>query len=112
MAGAEAAMLLAGAYGGIEVYIPQRPNLDHWLSKTVGYEAAVKIAEWLPGLRVRIPIGGRGLTLDQVQSAFREHGSARRVARALGVTQRTVHRWRAKLREAALASIDLGKLDR
>jgi len=104
----EAALAVASARGGTEVYIPPEPKPDHWLSRLVGYEAARAIADRLTcgvgGARVVLPLGPQGhqaRARAMVDRLIREGElSARDIARATGYTVRGVERRIAKLSEA------------
>lgn len=99
-AGATAALQIAAAKGGSEVYIPLAANLrpDHWLVETVGMEAAEQIAKHLGSGHVEIPLGpaggNRGKVWAAIRRALADGKSAPEAARLAGVHQRTVRRHR------------------
>lgn len=109
LAGEAAALKLAARYGGIRVYIPARVHEDHWLVACVGWEAAQKIAAHFSadgrGTHVVLPLGPcasygqfRRTIAERIDKLDRERRTAREIARMVGVTQRAVHRNRAKRR--------------
>ncbi|WP_424361806.1 helix-turn-helix domain-containing protein [Methylocystis parvus] len=105
VAGVEAALALARAYGGTEVTFPCaetiRAGRGGWLASVVGREKALIIAREL------FPIGGKMLVpMDPMPRLARElrisellsrGESARSIAREVGCHVRTVHRYRARL---------------
>lgn len=104
VAGEEAALAIAEARGGTEIYIPPSPARDHWLSRLVGQEAARAIADHLScgvgGLRVELPLGPHGhiaRAQAKVDAMLREGRSERDTALATGYTIRSVRRRRARL---------------
>lgn len=104
VAGEEAALAIAQARGGTEVYIPPKPDRDHWISQLVGHEAALAIADHLtcglPGLRVELPTGPMGHAARkraEVDAMIRDGRSERDIALATGYTIRGVRRRRAMI---------------
>lgn len=104
VAGEPAALAIAKARGGTEVYIPPKPGPDHWLSKLLGLEAACAVASELTmgvcGLRVELPLGPAGHAAQvraRVDAMLRENRSESDIARATGYTIRGVRRRRAML---------------
>src|SRR5690606_37782768 len=61
VAGEDAALSIAAARGGTQVYIPHEPGPHHWLTHLVCREAAQRIADRLTcgvgGLRLDLPLG-------------------------------------------------------
>lgn len=104
VAGEEAALTIAKYRGGTQVYIPPEPDLDHWLCRLVGRDAARAICEQLTcGVgprRVDLPLGPTGhvakvrATVDRM---IREDRSERDISLATGYTIRAVRRRRAML---------------
>lgn len=108
VAGEAAALAIAKARGGTEIYIPPVPAPDHWMSKLVGSTAARAIADHLTcgvgGLRVELPTGPAGHAAQaraQVDAMIREGRSERDIALTTGYTARTVRRRRAQLGKPA-----------
>jgi hypothetical protein len=104
IAGEEAALAIAEARGGTEVYIPPAPERDHWLSQLVGHEAALTIGDHLTcgltGLRVELPTGPTGhgaRKRAEVDAMIRDGRSERDIALATGYTIRGVRRRRARI---------------
>lgn len=99
VAGDDAALAIARARGGTEVYIPPAPAADHWLTKLVGAQAARAIADHLTcgvgGLRVELPTGpaGHGVRMRaEVDRLIGEGRSERDIALRTGYTIRGVRR--------------------
>jgi hypothetical protein len=59
LAGLPAALAVAEAKGGREVYIPRRAPDSHWLVEAVGREAADKIGSHFGDQRLQLPLGPR-----------------------------------------------------
>lgn len=105
VAGVEAALAIATARGGTEIYVPPVPGADHWITRLVGADAALAIATLLTcgqgnGMRIELPLGPTGHAARQramVDSMIAENRSELEIARATGYTIRTVRRRRARL---------------
>ena len=104
VAGVEAALTLAEARGGTQIYVPPKPDADHWLSKLVGEDAAIAIADELTcgvgPLRVDLPSGPRGfmaLKRAEVDRMIAAGESERDIALATGYTSRGIRKRRARL---------------
>lgn len=104
IAGEDAALAVAAARGGTQIYIPPEPGRDHWLSRLVGQQAAAAIADKLTcgvgGMRVDLPLGPKGAAARlraKVDRMIKEGLSERAIAQATGYTMRGV-----RMRKAAL----------
>ncbi|MGJ5203604.1 helix-turn-helix domain-containing protein [Bradyrhizobium sp. HKCCYLR20261] len=115
VAGEAAALKIAAQHGGRRVYFPSADRLvavdgeHYWLIDCVGHELARKICKHFEvdgrGQRIEIPLHVGGTYRQFVrQIAERLHQledegkSSTEIARALGLTQRTVHRHRSRHR--------------
>ncbi len=107
IAGLQVAYKIAQSHGGTRVSIPARAQEGHWLTELVGYETADEICRGLATLSTRGVLKGvSNETLPRgpaslIQNARREARrllktgmSAREVARATGLHERTI--WRMK----------------
>jgi hypothetical protein len=112
VAGEEAALAIARARGGVQIYVPPCPAEDHWLSLLLGHAAAQKVCDQLTAgvgpRRVDVPQGpaGRLATIrasDQavIDAMIRDQRSERDIALSTGYTERSVRRRRAKLGKPA-----------
>lgn len=106
IAGEDAARKVAAERGGTRVYLPPNPGPDHWLTKLVGLELALEIADHFTcgvgGMRLDIPLGEAGFFAQQ--KARCDHmilagRSERDIARACGYTERGVRKRKARLRQ-------------
>lgn len=106
VAGEAAAVALAAQYGGTRVYIPARAGDGHWLVACVGRRAADLICAHFvadgSGQRIEVPLAGGGsypqlrrTIARRVHELDREGKSEGVIAKAVGVTGRTVRRHRA-----------------
>lgn len=107
VAGEAAAVAIAARAGGTRVYIPAKAGDDHWLVEAVGRAAADKVCKLFVvdgarGQRVDVPLakGGayrslRRAIAKRVHDLDKAGKSSREIARAVGLTQRGVHRHRA-----------------
>lgn len=107
VAGESAALAIAEAAGGTQIYIPPEPAPAHWLSRLVGHRAALAIADRLTcgvgGRRVDLPVGPRGhqaKTRRQVDRMIEAGRSERDIALATGYTGRGVRKRRARRRHS------------
>lgn len=104
VAGIEAALKVARAYGGTRVTMPLLPDGDNWLKAVVGSEAAAAIIQTLGSTRrVDIPLGPsasyfrtRREQVLQMRKLTDEGLNAPAIARRLGTTERSVRRWWAR----------------
>lgn len=104
VAGEDAALAIARARGGTQIYIPPEPGPDHWMTKLIGREAAKAVADELTcgvgGLRLDLPLGPTGNAARmqrKVDEMLTEGRSERDIALATGYTIRGVRMRRAKL---------------
>lgn len=105
VAGEDAALTIAAARGGTQIYVPPSPEKDHWLSCLVGHKAALAIADRLTcgvgSMRIDLPLGPKGAAAKlraKVDRLLAEgEMSERDIARATGYAARSVRRRRAML---------------
>jgi hypothetical protein len=109
VAGQAAALAVARARGGTQVYFPPVPDADHWLSELIGHEAALAVCEKLTcgvgSLRVDLPLGSTGHAAQiraRIDAMLRENRSERDIALATGYTTRAIRRRRAALDDRQL----------
>lgn len=109
VAGETAALMIAAKHGGRRVYFPSVKALHEgqWLFECVGAEMARKICAHFEvdgrGQRIDIPLHVGGTyrqfvrsVAERVHALDREGKSSTEISRKLGLTQRTVHRHRAR----------------
>ncbi|MET4206891.1 helix-turn-helix domain-containing protein [Bradyrhizobium sp. LA2.1] len=112
VAGETAALAIAARHGGRRVYFPAQSKLldgyeSYWLVECVGIELARKICAHFEvdgrGQRIDIPLHVGGTykqfvrsVAERVHKLDREGKSSTEISKQLGLTQRTVHRHRAK----------------
>lgn len=107
VAGEPAALAIAAARGGGRASIPARVKPGHWLAETVGMDAAVAISRHFTSGRgtveIDVPLGPSG-TIAKAYRAMHnmiaEGRSADEIARAVGMSRRSVLRNKARLRGA------------
>lgn len=110
VAGLEAALAIAEAKGGQQVFVVSRLRPDNWLVKAVGRAKAEAISEHFCSGRYRqkldIPFGPKGSYLAErrriaraLAEAQSQGASANEMAQAAGVTNRSARRFRAKQRQ-------------
>ncbi len=103
VAGLDAAMKIAEAKGGTSAYFPYRAKAGHWLVELVGQEAADKLCAHfrtglVGGIEVDIPLGPRKFYATcrrRAEELRRQNLSEREIARRLGITYRTIKRYKA-----------------
>jgi FixJ family two-component response regulator len=103
VAGWPAAWAIADAKGGQDVFIPRRPGRNHWLSVAVGHELAMKICEHFRAnhqSRVLIPRARMARASRAVLKAIEQGKTNNAAAAAAGVHERTVRRYRRRLRRS------------
>lgn len=112
VAGISAALAVAEAKGGQEVFIAAHLKPDNWLVQAVGMEKARLISDHFCSgrarLKVTIPLGPSGSYLAErrrrakaMAEALQAGASANDIARAAGVTNRTARRFRNRARLGA-----------
>ncbi len=102
VAGEEAARRLARARGGVRCYIPRRAKPGHWLVELLGEREAQAVCDAIGPGEVEVPLAGTGRQADARRHAaelLQRGWSNARVARAVGVSERTIKRLRARMRE-------------
>ena len=110
VAGEAAALAIASRAGGTRIYLPAKAPDAHWLVQAVGRTHADALCNHFAvdgrGARLDVPLHVGG-TFRQLQRAIAEvvhkmddgsEASSREIARKVGITQRTVHRHRARHR--------------
>jgi len=117
VAGEAAAFAISARVGGTRVYIPAKADEDHWLTEAVGPQAAAKICATLGGDRHVIPLAAGGAypsmrreIARHVHKLDQAGKSSAEIARAVGLTQRAVHRHRAAHRGGAKKNDRQGSL--
>lgn len=106
IAGLAAALKVADVKGGGRAYIPARLKADHWLVVALGWETAELIAHHFTSGRgsveLDIPLGPAGTVAKARANIARmiDRGgvSSDEIARATGMSRRTVLRKKAKIR--------------
>lgn len=105
VAGLDAALKLAEARGGTEVYIPATATDGHWLVETVGRSAANAICAHFTvhasGCRLELPLGPAGTAAQlrrQIDRMIAEGRSEREIALAAGYTGRGIRLRKAKIK--------------
>lgn len=99
------ALAIANEKGGGRCHFPANPGADHWLSKLIGLDQARKLCrelaigtasgDRLRGIYVEVPLGpsgSRAETHRQIDKLHRAGKSQEHIARACGVSRRTVQR--------------------
>lgn len=110
VAGIEAALAIAEAKGGQEVFVVAHLRPGNWLLKAVGREKAELISAHFCSGRSRqkltVPMGPAGSylawrrrTAKALAEAASQGATANQMAAAAGVTTRTVRRFRSKQRQ-------------
>ncbi|MGO4735959.1 helix-turn-helix domain-containing protein [Bosea sp. 2KB_26] len=110
VAGIEAALAIASAKGGQEVFVVARLRPENWLVQAVGIGKAQALSDHFCSGRSRqklvIPLGPAGSYLAErrrrarsMAEAAARGASANEIASAAGVTTRTVRRFRASQRD-------------
>lgn len=110
IAGLEAALKVAEAKGGNVARFASRLTPENWLVKAVGMEVAQKISAEITsgrGIDLLVPLGPTGSYKRDMQrragayhQALANGAKISQIARQVGVTRRSVERFRAKLRDA------------
>ncbi|MDD2870103.1 helix-turn-helix domain-containing protein [Neomegalonema sp.] len=99
VAGREAAVSLAQDYGGSQIYINARLDLDHPLVRSIGMEAAASVLEAMGPGRMEVPLwlaSHNHKIARRIVEMLALGRSEAQIARALGCHIRTVRRHRAR----------------
>ncbi|HRM73257.1 MAG TPA: helix-turn-helix domain-containing protein [Paracoccus sp. (in: a-proteobacteria)] len=104
VAGLDAALALAAARGGSRITIPAHPREDHWFTRAIGKEAALRLSDHFrvgnSGAVVELPLGPAGIgasTRRRIDELLRQGVSADRIACTVRVHRTTVFRRKASL---------------
>ncbi|MEL7641032.1 MAG: helix-turn-helix domain-containing protein [Solidesulfovibrio sp.] len=106
---------LCASKGGRSVYLPVPENLspDHWLVELLGTEDAAKVAGYMGGAKILLPLGPyggqRGQTRLGIKMALANGHTVQQIAAMFGVTTRTVRRHKNGPAEHAQAKTDESK---
>jgi hypothetical protein len=92
--GPEAAVRFLPAFGGAELYVPERPGPDTAAAALIGQDGMRALHAVSGRLQPRVPLANRWLAM---MLAWQGHSTAE-IARRLRATDTTVRRW---LREGA-----------
>jgi hypothetical protein len=103
--GEDSALLIAREKGGGRCTFPAVPGRDHWLSNLIGFDKATHLckefsigvadSERLRGIYVEVPLGPAASRAEKhrtIDKLAREGKSQEAIARACGVSRRTVQR--------------------
>lgn len=109
----DAALAIASAKGGQEVFIAARLSPSNWLVAAIGWEKAELVSRHFCSgrlrLKVTIPLGHAGGFLAErrrrsrlMAEAIARGASANEIAAAANVTNRTARRFRSQQRERSI----------
>lgn len=99
--GDAAAARLASTYGGRRVYVPRTPTRR--FSAAVGNEVAAWLSRAFGGEFISVPLGSasrHARVAAEVAGLTRAGHTAGEIAASLGISERSVHRIRARSRHA------------
>jgi hypothetical protein len=100
-AGATAAWALVAARGGQVISVPRKVGRRHWLAMTVGFEAATKIcSHFADKHQSRVLVPNMRHQRDGIAAvrAIEAGKSNNEAAAATGFHERTIRRYRARMR--------------
>ena len=103
-----AALKLAAAFGGTEVYVPERVDPDSPFAQHLGFDDAVAIAGVLGRGNIEIPMGPLATHARRRRDILRmlDGASGPEVARRLHIHIRTVRRHRNRREDERQATLD------
>jgi hypothetical protein len=101
--GQEKTSTFLATYGGQVVYIGSQEKLtpESWLSKTLGFESALRLSSVYGRTTLTLPLAGSGLRSSvwaKVEQMVAEGKSVNQIVRATGLHHRTIRRHRAGLK--------------
>lgn len=97
--GAETALWLTRLFGGTRIYVPTKIRSGHRLAQAPGDLSPLTKAHG--GGRLSIPLPPPSFDRDAAMVEMRKHGdSIRQIAQNFGITERSVYRALARIREA------------
>jgi Response regulator containing a CheY-like receiver domain and an HTH DNA-binding domain len=95
--GSEASLLLVGALGGLDLWVPEKPGETHMLTRVMGADAAKKLCAAYGGSEIMVPNGRkRPSRAREVLDLLQKGESAPRIAVKLGITVRYVRHLAAR----------------
>lgn len=112
-AGEKAAWTLVQAKGGQELFIPRKVAEGHWLVRLVGIVAAEKICEHFRDnhqSRVLVPQMNRAKMATLLVQALEAGAKTNEAVAHSGAHERTVRRYRRKLRGGLVSNDRQGRL--
>src|SRR5713226_2070293 len=86
--GLEAAALLAERFGGLRLYVPVAPLVDHPIVATIGLDAAAQLSRRFGGGQILVPL--RPARLWRIVELARRGETPREIALAMRCTERHV----------------------
>ena len=88
-AGFKAAMLMVAAYGGTDVFIPEKMKPTHRIAQLIGFPAAQFLAQHFGSIELRIPLLSEYERVKKISLVVhlhkREHLSFAEIAQQLGM---------------------------
>lgn len=109
MIGNDLALALFQLRGGTEITIPKRPE-GPWLARTIDTEAATLLLIEFGPAKLTLPMAdgrGAGARRRKMRQMLADGASVMDPALACGLHVRTVHKYRAELRDEDQFSLDL-----
>lgn len=106
--GNDAAMAIARSLGGVEVYVPARPDTGHKLARLVGSGGMKALCEAYGGIAVIMPNVKHSSRKERILSLLGKGKTRREIAETCGVTERYVYYLAALNRERTASSSQSG----
>lgn len=99
VAGERAALILGREKAGLQIYIPEKVNADHWLAQLVGLDAAKALAQEWGSKHIVVPpamTGDKRRRATTIAELIEKGYSNNQIVQLTGVSRRTVIEHRRK----------------
>lgn len=95
--GISAALRIVEERGGIRLYVPKTPAINHWLSELIGLENMTALVNVYAGEEIEIPRCAAALKAMKNQEIANATGSVAEIARRYGYTERGIRNIRRRV---------------
>ncbi|WP_301181602.1 Mor transcription activator family protein [Thalassolituus sp. UBA3500] len=99
LVGISAALRIVEERGGIRLYVPKTPAVNHWLSDLIGLDNMTALVNVYAGEEIEIPRCAAALKAIKDHEIATAEGSVTELARRYGYTERGIRKIRRRVEE-------------